>query len=86
MLSSCAKPKFLLFDAHNPLARLDFPLLFQVPSVGLKGGLVVACKLGTDIEPVVLNNHQISFLVFSDPGLYSLANHLCSCPLCWDRS
>ncbi|GLT65286.1 hypothetical protein SLA2020_377250 [Shorea laevis] len=59
--------KVPLFEAHNPLARMGFPLILQVPSVGLKGGLLIACKLGTDIEPVVLNRHQISFLVFSDP-------------------
>jgi hypothetical protein len=27
----------------------------------------VAWKMGTEIEPVFLNNHQISFLVYSDP-------------------
>jgi hypothetical protein len=34
----------------------------------LKVVLVVACKVGTDAEPVVLNTHQISFLVYSDPA------------------
>jgi hypothetical protein len=44
-----------------------FFFLLQVPHVSSKGGLVVAWKMGTDIEPVFLNKHQISFLVYSDP-------------------
>jgi hypothetical protein len=46
---------------------MGFPLLFQVPAYGSKGSLVVACKLGTNEEPVIQNNHQISLLIYSDP-------------------
>jgi hypothetical protein len=62
----CETKTFLQPD-HNPLSFMGFPFLLQVPPVGSKGGLVVAWKMGTDIEPVFLNNHQISFLVYSDP-------------------
>jgi len=56
-----------LFPDQNPFPRMGFPLLFQVPASGSKGGLVVACKLGIDAEPVTQNNHQISILIYSDP-------------------
>ena len=45
---------------------MDFPFLLHVPPVGTKGGLAVAWKMGTEIEPVFLNNHKISFLVYLD--------------------
>jgi len=46
---------------------MDFPLLFQVPASGSKGGLVVACKFDIDAELEIQNNHQISLLIYSDP-------------------
>lgn len=57
-----------LFATQNPLARMGFTLLFQVPSSGDKGGLLVACKVDIDADLVVLNNHQISLKVRSDPS------------------
>jgi hypothetical protein len=56
-----------LFPYQNPFSRMDFPLLFQVPASGSKGGLVVACKFGIDAEPVIQNNHQNSILIYSNP-------------------
>jgi endonuclease/exonuclease/phosphatase (EEP) superfamily protein YafD len=79
--------KIQLFAAHNPLARMGFPLLFQVPAVGLKGGLLVACKLGTDAEPIALNNHQISFLIYSAPASQPWLVTCAHAPSTWhDRS
>jgi len=56
-----------LFPDQNPFSHMGFPLLFQVPAFGSKGGLVVACKFRIDAEPVIQNNHQISILIYSDP-------------------
>jgi hypothetical protein len=60
------KRKFV--SALISLSRIYFPFLVQVPPVGTKGGLVVvASKLGFEIERILLNRSQISFLVYSDP-------------------
>jgi len=59
------KRKFV--SASISLSRICFPFLVQVPPVGTKGGLVVASKLGIEIERILLNRSQISFLVYSDP-------------------
>lgn len=57
-----------MFATQNSIAHIGFPVLFQVPTVGTNGGLIVACKFGTDAEHVALNSHQISFLIFSSPA------------------
>lgn len=54
-----------MFSAHNPLVRMGYLLLFQVPGVGTKGGLIVACKFGTDAKPFAQTLHQISFKINS---------------------
>jgi hypothetical protein len=47
--------------------RLGYPFLLQVPPSGLRGGLVVAWKPGVEAEPVILDQNQISCLIYSDP-------------------
>jgi hypothetical protein len=76
--------KVKMFDMKNPLALLGFPLQFQVPSFGSKGGLVVACKFGFEAKHVALSNHQISFLVHSDPPSASWLVTCAHAPSAWN--
>ncbi|KAL5576410.1 hypothetical protein UlMin_018109 [Ulmus minor] len=50
------------------LQNLYFLNHVYVPPVGLSGGLCVAWRDGLDMEPVTMNKHIISLLVFSTPG------------------
>jgi hypothetical protein len=76
--------KVKMFDVQNPLALLGFPLQFQVPSSGSKGGLVVACKFGFEAEQVALSNHRISLLVHSDPPSSSWLVTCAHAPSAWN--
>jgi hypothetical protein len=49
------------------LVGLGFSDWLEVPPVGLQGGLFLAWKFGVKIEPVGLDKHCISCLVYSDP-------------------
>jgi hypothetical protein len=60
---------------------MGFPFLLHVPLIGTKGGLAVAWKMG--IEPVFLNNHQISFLVYSDPISFPWLASCVQAPYVW---
>jgi exonuclease III len=59
--------KIQLFDSFNPLLTLGFSSFLQVPAAGTKGGLILAWKPGFDLEPILLNPHHISCLIYSDP-------------------
>ncbi|KAL5538574.1 hypothetical protein UlMin_045893 [Ulmus minor] len=50
------------------LHNLHFLNHVYVPPVGLSGGFFVAWRDGIDMEPVTMNKHIMSFLVFSSPG------------------
>ncbi|KAL5537661.1 hypothetical protein UlMin_045497 [Ulmus minor] len=50
------------------LHNLHFLNHVYVPPVGLSGGFCVAWRDGIDMEPVTMNKHIMSFLVFSSPG------------------
>ncbi|KAL5561445.1 hypothetical protein UlMin_031192 [Ulmus minor] len=53
---------------QNILTSLNFPRHVYVPPVGLAGGFCVAWQANVDMEPITLNKHIISMLVFSTPG------------------
>ena len=59
--------KVNFFEAQNPLSRIGFPFFVQVPAVGTKEGLVLAWKVGFDLEPIRLSPHQISCIIYSTP-------------------
>ncbi|KAL5576512.1 hypothetical protein UlMin_018211 [Ulmus minor] len=50
------------------LQHLHFLNHVYVPPVGLSGGLCVAWHDGIEMEPISMNKHIISLLVFSTPG------------------
>ncbi|KAL5563120.1 hypothetical protein UlMin_032867 [Ulmus minor] len=50
------------------LHNLHFLNHVYVPPVGLSGGFCVAWRDGIEMEPVTMNKHIISCLVFSSPG------------------
>ena len=52
---------------QQSLVGLGFSDWLEVPPVGLQGGLFLAWKFGVDIEPIRLDKHCISCLVYSDP-------------------
>ena len=53
---------------QNVLAYLNFPHNVYVPPIGLDGGFCVAWRASVDMEPITMNKHLISLLVFSTPG------------------
>lgn len=62
-----------LFETKVPSIRyqsllfgLGFASWLEVPPVGLKGGLFMTWRVGVDIEPVHLDDHCISCLLYSD--------------------
>ncbi|GLT54476.1 hypothetical protein SLA2020_276700 [Shorea laevis] len=57
--------------------RLGYPFLSQLPSVGAKGGLMVAWNTNIDVEPISVSRYQISCIVYTDI-LISLG----FCPVC----
>jgi hypothetical protein len=56
----------IIKERHDK-GSLGFSYFLQVPAVGTKGGLVLAWKPSFDLEPILLNLHHISCLVYSDP-------------------
>ncbi|KAL5583173.1 hypothetical protein UlMin_015615 [Ulmus minor] len=53
---------------QNILTSLNFSHYVYVPPIGLAGGFCVAWQANLDMEPITLNKHIISMLVFSTPG------------------
>ncbi|KAL5573075.1 hypothetical protein UlMin_022672 [Ulmus minor] len=53
---------------QNILTSLNFPRHVYVPPIGLADGFCVAWQANLDMEPITLNKHIVSMLVFSTPG------------------
>ncbi|KAL5577840.1 hypothetical protein UlMin_019539 [Ulmus minor] len=75
LLCSCIPDCLILMETkvnvsslQNILTSLNFPHHVYVPPIGLADGLCVAWQANLDMEPITLNKHIISLLVFSTPG------------------
>jgi hypothetical protein len=66
-LCSCVKRKCVSQSLQIIFPRWASPFYCKFLHFGIKGGLPVSWKLGIEIKPILLNRHQISFLVYSNP-------------------
>jgi exonuclease III len=73
-----------MFETKVPSSRFRFSLhglgfvdMLEVPPVGSRGGIFLTLKDGVNLEPVKLDSHSISCLVFSErlstPWLFSMS-------------
>jgi hypothetical protein len=53
--------------AHDSLLQLSYPFMIHAPPSSLKGGMVVARKLGVEVKLINQNHSQVSCIVYSDP-------------------
>ncbi|KAL5582142.1 hypothetical protein UlMin_014584 [Ulmus minor] len=54
---------------NHILSQLHFPNSVYVPPIGLAGGFCVAWREGFDMEPIIVNKHLISLIIFNTSGV-----------------
>lgn len=63
-LSCLCISKTKVSNASGILARLGFPNSLEVPTLGLKGGMIFAWRRRVDFDLVLLKQHIISIILF----------------------
>lgn len=56
-----------VYSLATLLVQLGFVNFVEWPSNGRKGGLVLAWKLGVDLEVMMCNENMINAIIYSDP-------------------